>query len=175
MMQCPRCGIENEETARFCRTCGEPLVIGSGAREIRSEATPTQQAYPPQEPYYQPPVYPQPPMQGGYPPSVGYPPYYNGYIPPAQRPVFNSTNAIVAIICGFLCSWWIGSIFAIIGLVKGGRADTLWAMGDYQGAYNAITEGNKYVKISWIVSGAGLALVMLYFIAMFFVAIASAL
>lgn len=124
-MKCPYCNAENEENAVFCKECGKTFM-----QEANTNGT----------------------AQAGYQPPQGA--YNPGYAMPPQepRPVFNNTSAIVSIIFSLFCSGWIGIIFSVIGLVKGNKVDTLYAMGDYQGAANAAAEGNKYVKISWIIN-----------------------
>lgn len=153
-MNCPRCGATNEDNARFCRDCGENFV------EQQEGGAPVQPQADVQEPVQTgAPVQPQVPPQGAYqvPPQGAYQqPYYGQQMPPqGPKPTFSTPAAICAIIFGFLCSWWIGGILAVVALTKGNKVDSLWAMGDYQGATNAAAEGKKFLTISWIVSAVG--------------------
>ncbi|HZK39231.1 MAG TPA: zinc ribbon domain-containing protein [Clostridia bacterium] len=62
-MLCPKCGASNDDSSKFCLSCGGPL----------------QQAVPPQTPPPVPPVTPVPPYQA--PAQAGHP------VPPYQPPV----------------------------------------------------------------------------------------
>ena len=140
-MFCPKCGTSNDDTARFCRSCGQDM----GVYSAQGGQPPAQQPPPYQPPYqqpYQPPVqqvtvYQQPNQQGGYPGGVM--PHVSSYM-------------AWAIICIFL--FWPGAIAAI---VYASRVGNRLSIGDFYGAQAASRSAKTWcwvctiIAIVWIV------------------------
>lgn len=60
-MFCPKCGVSNDETSRFCRSCGAPVPVGQAPVQYTAPPPP---APLPQAPLQQAPPPPQYPVQG---------------------------------------------------------------------------------------------------------------
>jgi TM2 domain-containing membrane protein YozV len=72
-MFCPNCGTSNDDSARFCRSCGTAVASGVQSADPPPPPPPVQQQYHPPYPPQQPPQYtpPDPRMRGAAQP--GYP------------------------------------------------------------------------------------------------------
>ena len=141
-MFCPKCGTSNDDTARFCRSCGQDMAYRA------QPGQPTGQQPPPyQQPYqqpYQPPVQQvtvfQQPNQGGYP---------GGVMPQV------SSHMAWAIISLFL--FWPAAIPAI---VYASRVGNRMAIGDFYGAQAASRSARTWCLVSLIVAIVWVVLVI---------------
>ncbi|MBN1320677.1 MAG: CD225/dispanin family protein [Thermoleophilia bacterium] len=159
-MFCPQCGGANEETARFCNSCGLDLVEykEKWGNSVDQTAAPAQQAYQPpagqgstyQQPYqqtYQQPY--QPPYQ---PYQQQYP---SGYQPPLRAGGYGAVPNIPtymgwAIAVLILCFWPTG----IAAVVYASQVNNRLALGDVAGA----KESSRKAKMwCWITFGIGIA------------------
>src|SRR5262245_25422440 len=101
---CTQCGAQADETAKFCKKCGNRLA-------------PTQPAEPSAQTInYQPPNYQQAPNFGaGYEPGAGPPPYQPPYQPPYHAPA--SQADLKPNVAGMLCyplSFITGVLFLVL-------------------------------------------------------------
>ena len=89
MPNCAHCGVDNDSTAKFCKSCGSPMPV---------------QSYPP----------PPPPGQGYAPPPPPPPP---GYYPPPPAYGQQADSGMQQNVAGLLCyalGWLTGLIFFFI-------------------------------------------------------------
>lgn len=77
MPNCSRCGVANDDTARFCKQCGSPL---------------NPQAYPP----------PPPPDPNYPPPRQSYPPPPPGYSPQTESGLSQNVAGLLCYVLGWL-------------------------------------------------------------------------
>jgi hypothetical protein len=133
-MYCPQCGVPNDESARFCTSCGAVLPTGAAPEP----AAPGTSAVPPgAQPH--PPPYPQiPPQQG----------YYQA-TPPGAHTARPSVPTYLgwAIACFFLCFW----PTAIVAMVHAGRVNKKLALGDYPGALASSRQARTWCWVSFAV------------------------
>jgi hypothetical protein len=147
-MFCPKCGGSNDDSARFCASCGQDLS--------NYRAQPTGQAQPgaPAQPAYQPPVqqvtvYQQPNQAPGYQP-MGY-----GMVP---RIASHMVWAIISLIFFF---WPTG----IVAIVNASRVNNRLAIGDVFGAQEASRKAKMWCWISFIIAVVWVILVIVLWIA----------
>ena len=96
-MQCPKCGVENDEKLRFCRACGGALAANLPAESAASAATERLPAVTP--PAAPPPAAPPPaPPMPAAPPVAAPPPVYTP--PPAQTAPRSNTPLIIGLVIG---------------------------------------------------------------------------
>ena len=120
-MFCPQCGSANDDSARFCTSCGLDLQ-----QYRQTWQQPGSQVPPRNAPYYSPaPVY-QPPTAYAAPPRV---PSYLGW-------------AIAVLI---LCFWPTG----IAAVVYASQVSNKLAMGDYAGALESSRKAKMWCWISF--------------------------
>lgn len=99
MPNCARCGVDNDATANFCRSCGSPMTAQG---YTAPPPPPPGQGYapppPPPGPGYQPP-----PPPGYYPPPPGY----------GQQTDSGMQQNIAGLLC-YVLGWLSGLIFLFI-------------------------------------------------------------
>jgi hypothetical protein len=137
-MFCPKCGAANDDSSRFCASCGQDL---NAYRQQSAGQPPLQQ--PPmqtQNPYQQPP-YQQPPDQQPY---QGGP--YGGY-PGGMMPKVASHMAWAII--SFILFFWPTAIAAI---VYASRVGNRLAVGDVYGAQEASRKAKVWCWVSFIIA-----------------------
>lgn len=164
-MYCPQCGGTNDDSARFCTTCG--LDMEAYKKQWQQPAT-AEAGQPPapeaQQPYgqqsYGPPPYQQQqyqaPYQGQqYQPAPGY-----GSIPHVP------SHMVWAILTLILCFWPTG----IVAVVYASGVGNKLAVGDYAGAVHS----SKRAKLwSWISFGVGVFWIVVAIIILLVAAAAS--
>ncbi|MCL5736864.1 MAG: CD225/dispanin family protein [Actinobacteria bacterium] len=167
-MYCPQCGGSNEESARFCSTCG--LDMEEYRKQWQQPAPPPagQQAAPPPGNAYQQPYAQQP---------YGPPPYQQQYQPPYQPAPYQPTPpygtmprvpsymgwAIAVLI---LCFWPTG----IVAVVYASQVGNKLAVGDYAGAVHSSRRAKLW---SWISFGIAIAWIIIVIIVLIVAAAAS--
>ena len=93
-MQCPKCGVENDEKLRFCRACGGALAANLPAEPAPMAATePLPVVTPPAAP---PPA--APPPAPPTPAGTAPPPVYTS--PPAQTAPRSNTPLVIGLVIG---------------------------------------------------------------------------
>lgn len=108
-INCPGCGSENADGARFCRACGATIAQASAATVMQPSPQPPAPdpsmapttgmpaITPPQAPAYAPPPPPYtPPAQPYAPPAYQQPAYQQPYAPAYQQPAYPSTYPAAA-------------------------------------------------------------------------------
>jgi hypothetical protein len=159
-MYCPQCGGTNEDSARFCSTCG--LDLGEYKQQWQETGTDAAEQPAGEPAGRQPAMYQQPPSQ--------LPPYQQPhqqqyqpeYAPPYQAPQYYQTRppygavprvpsymgwAIATLI---LCFWPTG----IVAVVYASQVGNKLALGDITGAQ----ESSRKAKIwCWVTFGIGIA------------------
>lgn len=131
-MYCPQCGGENEDSARFCTTCGRDLTAApSGQPPSQQQQSQQYQQQQYQPPYQAPPQYYQPGPAYG---TVPHVPSYMGW-------------AIATLI---LCFWPTG----IVAVVHASRVGNRLSMGDYAGAQESSRKAKTWC---WVTFGIGIA------------------
>lgn len=164
-MYCPQCGGTNDDSARFCTTCG--LDMDEYKRQWRQDG-PTSSVQEPRAPQGQ---YQQPYGQQSY----GPPPYQQQYQQPYQAPQQYQSQGTMprvpsymgwAIATLILCFWPTG----IVAVVYASQVNNKLVVGDYAGAVHS----SKRAKLwTWITFGIGIAGVVIAIIAFFFAAAAT--
>jgi len=142
-MYCPSCGATNDDTARFCTTCGQNLdEYRKQWRESsgRDEQQTHKQAY---QPYSPPPLQTPPYRTDPY--SVEQP---HGVLP--RIPSYMGWAIAVLI----LCFWPTG----IVAVVYASRVGERLALGDIAGAQEASRKARMWCWISFAIAVAGLVL-----------------
>ena len=123
-MYCPQCGTANDDSARFCASCG---------MDMRQEQAAAQQPPPSRQ---QGSVH-----QPGPPPGATYQPGPQGaYTTRPNVPTYIGWG----IACLLLCFW----PTAIVALVYGGRVNKRLALGDYAGAVDASHKARTWCWVS---------------------------
>jgi hypothetical protein len=138
-MYCPQCGVENQDSARFCKACGLDLEKDLQQRQepgFGPAGQQTGQQPPSSEQQYQQPSQPAPQYYQPAPP-YGAPPHVPSYM----------AWAIVTLI---LCFWPTG----IVAVVYASQVGNKLALGDYTGAQ----ESSRKAKIwCWVTFGIAVA------------------
>lgn len=140
-MYCPRCGIENQQDAETCVSCGNDL-------RTWGDRLPDRQAAP-----GQPSVYAQPPPQPQQP-----------YAPPAGQPSGQPripnylVQSIVLAVLG-TCCWIIPTALAIPAIVFGSQVNAKLRVGDTLGA----AESSRNARIWCWLSFGSLVIMVLAF------------
>jgi hypothetical protein len=155
-MYCPQCGGANEDSARFCSTCGMdldryrqqwqeggPRAAGqSGEQQASAYQQPASQAPPPYpqqyQPAYQAPQYYQPAPTYGAVPRV---PSYLGW-------------AIAVLI---LCFWPTG----IVAVVYASQVGNKLALGDMAGAQHSSRRAKLWCWITFGIAIAGIVIMII--------------
>ncbi|CAM00810.1 interferon-induced transmembrane protein [Saccharopolyspora erythraea NRRL 2338] len=125
----------------------------------------------PQQPYGQQP--------GGYNPASGPQPQQPYGQPGYGQPAPYGQPGYGAAPPNNNIGWGIGSIFlcwpfAIPSLIKATSVQNLWAQGQFQQAQEAADEAKKWGKIGIIVGASGWALLILFYVIVFVVALGAA-
>ncbi|WDZ89334.1 CD225/dispanin family protein [Nocardiopsis sp. HUAS JQ3] len=110
---------------------------------------------------------PPPPGNPGPPPGGGYGPPSGGYGAPSGPP---PDNGLVWAIVAIFCCW----PFAIPGIVNSTKVNDLWNRGDHAGAMEAQKQAKKWTKIAFICGGILWALLIAFYVVLFFVVGAAA-
>jgi len=173
-MYCPQCGGTNDDSLRYCRTCGFDLEEYRRQWQEGQAQTPPQHTTPGGQQYQQ--GYARGPQQGyqsTQPPSSYQPqPYSNQYY---QQPQYGygygnvervPSHMAWAIITLILCFWPTG----IAAVVYASRVGDRLAIGDIAGAREASRKAKMW---SWISFGIALAGVVIAIIFSIFVAAVS--
>ena len=93
-----------------------------------------------------------------------------------EMPSFNSGHSIFLIVFSLLCCGGIiGVIFAALSLAEGNKVNDYAAKGDYDNAIRCKNAANKWIKATYITWAVVAALMVLYFIFMVFVGVASSM
>lgn len=93
-----------------------------------------------------------------------------------QMPTFSSGHSIFLIIFSLLCCGGVvGVIFAVLSLVEGNKVNEYAANGDYENALRCKNASNKWIKATYITWAVVAALVLIYFLFIFFVAFMSSM
>jgi hypothetical protein len=170
-MYCPQCGATNEDSARYCTTCGldfeeykkqwqqpGPADAGQQPQVVQSE---NQQPHG-QQPYGQQPYGPPPYPQQQYQPPYQQPQYQPPYGNMPRVPSYMAW-AIVTLI---LCFWPTG----IVAVVYASQVGNKLAFGDYAGAVHS----SKRAKLwSWISFGIAIGWIVILIIVLLIAAAAS--
>ena len=167
-MYCPQCGGANEDSARFCSTCGldlnkyreQWLEPGAQAGEQPTEQAPGQQPVAYQQPASQPPPYQQQyqqQYQPEYRPAYQSPQYYQTTPPYGAVPRVPSYMgwAIATLI---LCFWPTG----IVAVVYASQVGNKLALGDVTGAQQSSRKAKTWC---WVTFGIGIAWIVIAIIA----------
>jgi hypothetical protein len=168
-MYCPQCGGTNEDSARFCSTCGldldkyrqQWLEQGAGITTKPSQQPAGQQQPVYQQPTQQPPPYQQQ-YQQQYQPAYQAPQYYH------PTPAYGSVPRVPsymgwAIATLILCFWPTG----IVAVVYASKVGNKLAIGDVTGAQ----ESSRKAKIwCWVTFGIAIAWIAIAIIVSVFVA-----
>lgn len=159
-MYCPQCGGTNDDTAKFCNSCGLDLAgykeqwagpVGEPTAPAQSTQQSSAQPAPPygqpdQSTYQQPYQAPyQPPYQQQYPST--YQPQYrpiSGYVPPPNVPSYMGWAIAVLI----LCFWPTG----IAAVVYASQVGNKLALGDIAGAQESSRKAKMWCWISFIIA-----------------------
>jgi len=154
-MYCAQCGGNNEDSARFCTTCGLDLDKyrqqwqEPGAQPAGQQVGQQPPAYPPpvqQAPGYQQPYQQQ--HQPAYQPSQYYPPA------PAYGAVPRISSYMGwAIATLILCFWPTG----IVAVVYASQVGNKLTVGDYAGAQESSRKAKMWC---WVTFGIGIAWVV---------------
>jgi hypothetical protein len=163
-MYCPQCGGTNDDSARFCTTCG--LDMENYKKQWQQPET-AEAGQPPapggQQPYGQP--------------SYGPPPYQQQYQAPYQGQQYQPapgyatmpnvpSHMVWAILTLILCFWPTG----IVAVVYASQVGNKLAVGDYAGAVHS----SKRAKLwSWISLGVGVFWIVVAIIIVLIAAAAS--
>jgi hypothetical protein len=172
-MYCPQCGGANNDSVKYCSTCGYDLEeykqkwgqegSESAAQEGQPGAAPAPYAQaaapttqqPPAQPYPAPyqapsqqPYQSQPPYQGQYQPQ---PPYGYGNVP--KIPSYMGW-AIVTLI---LCFWPTG----IVAVVYAAQVGNKLAVGDFAGAKESSRKAKLWCWITFGIAIAGVVIAIL--------------
>jgi hypothetical protein len=151
-MYCPQCGGNNEDSIRYCTTCGLDLDKHRQQWQQPGAQTPGQPTAQ-QPPAYQQPVQQAPVYQQQYQPQYPAPPQY--YQP---APAYGQVPRIPsymgwAIAVLILCFWPTG----IAAVVYASQVGNRLALGDYAGAQ----ESSHKAKVwCWVTFGIGIAAVV---------------
>jgi hypothetical protein len=158
-MYCPQCGGTNDDTARFCSTCGLDL----GKYKEPWQESEEQTAGQPQTAYGQPaaqtPAYQQPPYQQQPYQPVYQPPQYRaagGYGTIPNIPSYMGWAIAVLI----LCFWPTG----IAAVVYASQVGNKLALGDVTGARESSRKAKMWCWISFGIAIAGVVLAILAWI-----------
>lgn len=167
-MYCPQCGGANEDSARFCSTCGldlnkyreQWLEPGAQAGEQPTEQAAGQQPVAYQQPASQPPPYQQQyqqQYQPEYRPAYQSPQYYQTTPPYGAVPRVPSYMgwAIATLI---LCFWPTG----IVAVVYASQVGNKLAVGDVAGAQQSSRKAKTWC---WVTFGIGIAWIVIAIIA----------
>lgn len=148
-MYCPQCGGNNDDSTRFCATCGQDLDKyrqqwqEPGAQAAGQQPPPYQQPAP--QPAQQAPVY-----QQQYQPVYQAPPPYYQPVPAYGAAPRISSHMGWAIATLILCFWPTG----IAAVVYASQVGNRLALGDYAGAQ----ESSHKAKVwCWVTFGIGIA------------------
>lgn len=152
-MYCPQCGGNNEDSARFCATCGLDL---DKDRQQRQEpgVEPAGQQTGQQPPAYQQPAQPAPVYQQQYQqPRRPAPQYY----PPA--PAYGAVPRIPsymawAIVTLILCFWPTG----IVAVVYASQVGNKLTLGDYAGAKESSHKAKVWCWVTFGIAIAGIVI-----------------
>ena len=126
-MKCNKCGLENENGAKFCASCGAPA---EQAPATPVQEAPVQQQIPQQAPPVQQTPPPAQPMQGfNQAPQFSEPTFQPG----VGTPVNGTVYLVLSIIVTILCCLPLG----IAGIVFATKINQLNLIGDYEGAKKA--------------------------------------
>ncbi len=142
-MYCPRCGVANDDAARFCSSCGSGIGGPSQQQTPATQAPAYQQSY--QQQYQQPYQAPR------YPGAPGY-----GAMPNI------SSHMGWAIAVLILCFWPTG----IAAVVNASRVGNRLAIGDMAGAQESSRKAKMWC---WITFGIGVACYVLSIVLWIFV------
>jgi ribosomal protein L37E len=143
-MYCPQCGGNNEDSIRYCTTCGLDLD-----KYRQQWQQPTGQ----QPPVYQQPVQQAPVYQQQYQPQYPAPPQYYQPAPAYGAVPRISSYMGWAIAVLILCFWPTG----IVAVVYASQVGNRLALGDYAGAQ----ESSHKAKVwCWVTFGIGIAAVV---------------
>jgi Interferon-induced transmembrane protein len=156
-MYCPQCGGNNEDSTRFCATCGQDLDKYRQQWQEPGVQPAGQQPPPSQQPAQQAPVYQQQ-YQQQYPAPLQYqaPQYYQPVPAYGAAPRIPSYMgwAIATLI---LCFWPTG----IAAVVYASQVGNRLALGDYVGAQ----ESSHKAKVwCWVTFGIGIAIAVIVII-----------
>jgi hypothetical protein len=169
-MYCPQCGANNEDSARFCTTCG--LDLDKYRQQWQEPGT----GSPGQPAGQQAPAYPPPPRQQ----APGYQQQYQRpYQPPYQAPQYYPATppygsiprvpshmgwAIAVLI---LCFWPTG----IVAVVYASQVGNKLSLGDFAGAQQS---SHKAKVWCWVTFGIAIAAIVIAIIVALFVAASTA-
>jgi hypothetical protein len=157
-MYCPRCGGTNEDTARFCSSCG--LDLGKYREQWQESGTQTGEQPPTVygQPAGQAPLYQQPPYQQQYQPVYQSPPYRGagGYGTIPNIPSYMGWAIAVLI----LCFWPTG----IAAVVYASQVGNKLALGDVTGARESSRKARMWCWITFGIAVAGIVLAILIWI-----------
>lgn len=93
--------------------------------------------------------------QGGY-GQGGYGAYGAQSAPAGGKPQNYMVPSIIATIGGFLFCCLLGLPAGIAAIVFGNKVDSLWNMGDYQGAQDASNKAKTWMIVAAVLAGIGL-------------------
>ncbi len=127
IMECKKCGTQNQDAAKFCSGCGADLSLQNAGEGLDMNAqqqvasTAPQQNY--QQNYNQAPNYNQNPNYN-YNPNQGQPQNPNyGYAPVQPQPADPGKGlAIAALVLGIVSFFCFPAITGVLGIIFGGVA-----------------------------------------------------
>lgn len=158
-MYCPQCGAQNEDSARFCTTCGLDMEDYKSKWQQPSGTAAGQSSQPPADSRSAPPYSQQSYGSQSYgQQSYGPPPYQQHYQQPYEGGQFRQSyppygmvphvpsHMVWAILTLILCFWPTG----IVAVVYASQVGNKLAVGDYAGAMHS----SRLAKLwSWISFG----------------------
>ncbi|NLV72359.1 MAG: zinc-ribbon domain-containing protein [Actinobacteria bacterium] len=164
-MYCPQCGVANDETAKFCSTCGLDLQTYREQWQDSGKAAAEETRNTYQNPANQVSTYQQPPYQqyqSSYqqqyqPPHQSYPYQGGGGYGTIPRVPSYMGWAIAVLI---LCFWPTG----IAAVVYASQVGTKLAIGDINGARESSRKAKMWCWISFGIAIAGVVISILIWI-----------
>ncbi len=161
-MYCPECGGANDDTAKFCSTCGLDLE-----RRREQWRTPGAGATGQAQPSYQQPIYRQPPYQQAPYQQPPYQPTYPQKYAPVYQPPYRVAGGYTAIprissymgwaIALLICCFFFGGLWptGIVAVVYASQVGNKLAIGDYLGAQHSSGRAKLWC---WITFGVSIGL-----------------
>lgn len=101
-------------------------------------------------------------QQGGY--GQGYGAYGAQSAPVGGKPQNYTVPSIIATIGGFLFCCLLGLPAGIAAIVFGNKVDSLWNVGDYQGAQTASEKAKLWMTVAAVLAGIGLIGNIIFFV-----------